>query len=303
MKKYLVISIVLSILALAMPTFAARNSTIAYGNLTSTKYYTAVLNITQVNASTITTDREIFFRAAINISVNSTDGNATLTDLNYTLGDKRVVNSVSKIRLLNASLDFIQYANATYADGNYIKAWFNSTNLASNNKVCGAGYILNVTANCNSTFYVEFRLQSFDSNRTVSITKSGLLYTENVTYWGPSDLDPNVTIKYKPSNWESLDVLSGVLWNGVFVTNYTKHASDGILYDPTMTHDVLQYLTVYYTVPETGHGGEGKIRSWTPTTVTPTISTTQIIVWITAIIIICILVVFSVWYVKYYKKY
>ncbi len=95
----------------------------------------------------------------------------------------------------------------------------------------------------------------------MSISVEGIEYTENVTYWGPDTVNAsNVTIVYKPSKWENLDVIKSVSWNGVEVTNYTKHATNGIIYDPTLPYGTTHYLTVVYTIPETGKGATGAGR-------------------------------------------
>lgn len=255
-KQVALLVAILSLLASAVPVLAAKNSIAVAGNASS--YYAQYIGVYQVN-STIRSSEEAFYRAAINIS-SIDDDYATLTDLNYTLGDEKAVGIASKIRLLNSELELIQEANATYADGNYVKAWFNSSNLAATANEWG--YIRNTT---NTTFYIEYRLQPLDSSRNVSITRSNIYYTENVSYFGPTDLTlENVTLVYKPTLWERLQSIIEVRYDGVAVTNYTRNANLGILYDPTFEPGSEHFLTVKYTIPESRRGISG-----TPITPTP----------------------------------
>jgi hypothetical protein len=266
MKKQVALTVAMLFLFSAMPVFAARNDIAVAGNCTSAAYYKEYITVSQLNSS-IKSSEETFYRAKINISSTAA---CTITDLNYTLGDQKIVNTTSKIRLLDSTLAEIMTANATYADGNYTKARFNGT-------------IATVTNEANTTFYIEYRVQPLDSNRNVSTSVSNIYYTENVTYWGLSDLTlENVTLVYKPTQWTKLQSITEVQYDGTVVTNYTKNANLGILYDPTFAANSVHFLLVKYTVPESRKGTGIETP---PLTIIPPITGFWLVILIVSVII------------------
>jgi len=258
MKKLLVSSTVITFSFLLFGlALGAKNDIEVIGNCTSGTYYKGWISITQLNSS-VKSSQETFYRAKINISSTGTTAACTVEDLNYTLGDEKVVNDVNKIRLLASDLTVLQSAaNWTYADGNYVKVRFNKTY---------PGYAT-VTNTTNTTFYIEFRLKPLDTYRTVTKTKNAHV-TENITYYGPSDLNlENVTLIYKPTESPVLGL--EVQYDGTTVTNYT-YTSEGVIYDPDFAADSEHWLYLKYYTGETGKGATGAGRK-PPLGVTPEI--------------------------------
>jgi len=342
MKKYIALIIALGLLAIPNLAFADQNGVTAAGNYTTdtSKYYTVWINTTILNGTTggfpnCTSAQEIYVRAAVNISVNDTldVANSTLENLNFTLSDEFIVDTVSKIRLLNASLGYIMSANATYADGAYTKVNFNAPNITGAGggnlqevscQAVRAWWITNQTANCNMTFYVEFRLRPVDTNRTISRSNVGTQYVDNVTYKGYSNLEPYVIFIYKSSNQNSWDRLLGVEFGGVkpgaavksygglsSPSEYTFDLTNGFTYPSGVAgarveegfQAVLtgtskyESLVIGYIMPESPHvpastettGTTGTTGGrGTFGTLTPEQVTTQVNITLAIIVVICI---------------
>lgn len=271
MKRYLVAIIVFSLFMGVPVVLAARHDITCGGNVTSGNYTigddgTAHISVALLNSTSLSSER-VMFNATINISTNSTTlGAATLTDLNYTLGDEWAYNSVSDINLWNSTFDLIQSANATQSDGNYLEVWFNNTNLAANANTYGA--IMNSTI-YNTTFYITFILESPDNKKATTQTSSKLEYTDKVRYPGPSDLDiTSVTFTHQPSGWADVEAVKTVTWNGTTLsrgtgTNTYTLSTDGVRVNTasTLLHDTNNTLNITWTKPETGHGGTGAGRT------------------------------------------
>jgi len=290
-KQVALIVAMLFILISAMPVFAARNDIAVTGN--ATNYGTNYISVSQVN-STIKSSQYLWFRSQIRINTTGTDTNATLTALNYTLADEKYAGvSDSDVRLLNSSLDLITTAT-TYSDGTYKKARFTGTNLAANANA--QGLINNFTS---TTFYIEYPIATRDSNRSVSTSVSDIHYTENVTYWGLSDLTlSGLTLVYKPTQWTKLQAITEVQYDGTAVTNYTEDATLGILYDPEFAADSEHFLLVKYTVPESGKGATGAGRTPPLTIIPPQPLPTLWIVIVMGLAVICMLIVAMAYYWK-----
>lgn len=223
----------------------------------STGYIKTYIGTAQLNSS-IESSEETVFESKFNISANGTVGACTITMLNYTIEEDYSVNDRTKIDLLNSSRIFQGHANSTVA-GTYPTGIFNWT-------------IATVTNTTNTTFYVRWHLDEVDDHRSISKSIVGqTLYKENVSYTAPKTVDlKNVTLVYKPTQWEHLFQLRDVKYNGVSVTNYTLDASRGILYDPNLDHGTTSYLYVEYTIPEPAeeHGATGAGRV-PPTIIAP----------------------------------
>jgi hypothetical protein len=236
MEIKIILALVLMLSLLAIPVYAAKDSIACAGNLTANNYTdesgTLYINVTQLNSSILSSQRTMY-QAMIQIGVSSGNGtdNGTLTMLNYTLGDEWAYDSVSNIQLLNSTSDVIQTANATYADGNYLKAVFNGTgNLAANANTYGA--IMNASIE-NTTFIIRYLITTVDSNRIVTTSTSGNHYDHRINYHTPSDLDLyNVTMIYAPSGFTDIDAVKAVSYNGTTLrkgtsgTNYFLTAAD-----------------------------------------------------------------------------
>jgi hypothetical protein len=284
MKKGVTLIVaLLFVLISATTVFAAKDDIAVAGNCTSATYYKEYITVSQLNSS-IKSSEETFYRAKINVSSTGSTAACNITDLNYTLGDQKIVDTASKIRLLDSTLAEIVTANATYADGTYTKANFNGT-------------IATVTNETNTTFYIEYRAQTLDSNKSVSTSISDIHYTENVSYWGLSDLTlENVTLVYKPTQWTNLQSITEVQYDGTAVTNYTTDASLGILYDPTFAADSKHFLLVKYTIPESGKGATGAGRTPPLGVTIPTLPAETFLVISAALIIIIVLLIAIAYY-------
>ena len=286
-KQVALIVALFFVLISAVPVLAAKDDIAVAGNCTSAAYYKEYITVSQLNSS-IKSSEETFYRAEINVSSTGSTAACTIADLNYTLGDERVVNTTSKIRLLDSALAEIVTANATYADGTYTKANFNGT-------------IATVTNTTNTTFYIEYRAQTLDSNKSVSTSISDIHYTENVSYWGLSDLTlENVTLVYKPTQWTNLQSITEVQYDGAAVTNYTKNANLGILYDPTFAADSEHFLLVKYTIPESGKGATGEGGTPPLAVTTPPLIPAEVFLVISASLIIILVLLIAIAY--YWKK-
>ncbi|MHA1866387.1 MAG: hypothetical protein ACTSWZ_07765 [Candidatus Heimdallarchaeaceae archaeon] len=248
-------------LALTYTKYSVIGSIKVGGNCSADHYKTYYMGVAQVNSS-VRSSQDTFFQSKIYVQSNSSaEPVCTLTSLNYTIEEpsSRIQTGTSYLELLNGSGSLLGTANISAA-GTYRTAKFIWT--IDNN----------ITNTTNTTFFIRWRLKSLDSNRSVSIVKDGLKYTENVTYWGPDTVDlKNVTLVYKPSHWPNIETIFSVSYDGVVVTNYSQDKTLGLLYDPDLDHDTKHYFTVVYNIPETGHGATGEGRT-PPISVIPTVT-------------------------------
>jgi len=284
MKKiYLALAIMLSLFVIpvfAVPVNAARHDITASGNETALNYTTYYISTSQLN-STVAYNEEPYFRAMINVSTNGTasieaeiEVGATVTGLNFTLGDTWAVNTLTKIYLENSTNNIImEKANATKADGNYYEAYFNLTDLGEDGK-SGTVEITNTT---NTTFYIVYRLATIDSKKLLTQSTSGTHYDDRIIYQTPSDLDiENITVTYIPSVFSSIDVFKTVSWNGTTLSKGTSgdaymQTTTGIQVIGTKTflNGTNNTFNMTYTTGEASgsHGGTGAGRS-RPSTMT-----------------------------------
>ncbi|MFQ6068014.1 MAG: hypothetical protein ACE5KD_00565 [Candidatus Bathyarchaeia archaeon] len=287
MKKVALL-IALVVFSLVLPiVFAAKNDIAVAGNETTANYTTQYISVSQLNSS-IRSNQYVWYKATINISTNTSQAvqasAATLTDLNYTLGDEWAnATGTAYIIIENATAAdttaISQPANNTYSDGTYLKAYFNLT---------GKGVV--VTNTTNITWYITYRIAKPDDKKTVTTTYSDIHYTENVTYPGPSDLDvANVTIVYEPSQWAQWQSSTEISWNGTRVTDYSITAN-GVEYGTIdLLNDATNWLLVKYTIKGTGKGGTGA-GATPPTGVIPTLPAVPTTIWIVVGLVISMIV-------------
>lgn len=223
--KYSLLSTAVFSLLLVAGVMGARNDLTIEGNETHTNYYRELVSTTQLNNS-VNSSSESYWEAQINISMNDTapgnDGaGATLVNISLTLGDQWAVNTTTKVQLQNSSrIEIQEAANISGADGLY-----------PNITIDMSGLSLTVDNSTNTTFYIIYRLKALDDNKTKSDTDSGIHHTENVTYYGPSDLTlNNVTIEYKPDFWTTLANFKSVQWNGTTLGRGTNPSGEYVTY-------------------------------------------------------------------------
>lgn len=216
----------------------------AVGNITGifSVYYTQ----TQINSS-IESGQETFFKEKIGLrNGTSCTGYFKIVDLNYTIQEENIRTTLSEIELLDDSESLLQQANNTFtdADGN-ITVRFNSSEVA--------------LVKCNTTytvFYIRYKLKPLDDFRSVVKTRTGNIVGENVSYTSPTVVATleNVTLVYKPTEWNKLESIKEVRYDNTVVTNYTFDDVRGILYDPDFSAGSTHYLYIEYSERETGHG-------------------------------------------------
>jgi len=241
-KSLVVLLAFLTFLSFSAMVHAAAKKTIsAVGNVSTVGVF---YDQYQRNSS-IKSNQETVFEDKIGLRNSSVcDGWVEIYDLNYTINEEWVVNTRSKIQLLNGTRHVLwESANNTYLEGNNLTVRFNATQVA--------------LVNCSSTytvFYVRWHLDPLDDHRSVSTTSSGNFYTDNVTYTGPTDVDlENVTLVHNPTNFNKIEYIKEVRYDGVVVTNYTKTLT-GIEYDPNIGADSTHWLSITYVFPESREG-------------------------------------------------
>ena len=167
----------------------------------------------QVETADIYSSTAFTWNSTFDIWHNGTVSSIAVYQLNYTVDDKRGDGVTANLYYQNGTL--IQAANSTPASGGYELLVFDLIHSAAKNQT-----ISNTTAaSANTTYFIIWSWDSFDSNRTATQTTSKNVKTEKILYCGGTDLDiggadkGNITLIYLPTGWTKRDKIDSVWFN------------------------------------------------------------------------------------------